>query len=180
MGADPLFHCTESIRREMRDTSLLVFATDSITSPEKSASRGMTMPSTRVAIWSFAWILVPAGVLPAITLCCRITGNSCTPEGAATAGFCWPANMPEQPTKSTKVDTTVVLVLILIDIEIPLLSYWTSLISRLAHLPTGSARIAPPDYTPGWPRRRPTLMSQKCQNLATISILFLTTVIGGM
>src|SRR5215470_16393681 len=81
MGEDPFFQRTESIRIASRDGSVPDFAKESTTSPEKTAFRGMTLPFTSVATTSFASTLVPAGVLPAATLCLRVTGNSVT-EGA--------------------------------------------------------------------------------------------------
>jgi hypothetical protein len=62
-------------------------ATDSITFPEKIFF-GNTVPSPRVPTTSFAWTSVPTGVLPAVTLCRMIIGNSGTPEGTGPAGFC--------------------------------------------------------------------------------------------
>jgi len=108
MAAVPPFHCCESMRMATRDGPSLVLATDSVTSPEKTAFLGITVPSTRVATVSLAWIFVPAAVLPPTTLLCRSTGNSRTiagpmagPEGAAA---CWPNALTEQKKQSTKRD----------------------------------------------------------------------------
>src|SRR6266436_5801241 len=68
------------MRTARRDGSVADLATDSVTSPEKMASRGTTTPSTRVATKSLAWTLVPTGVVPAATFCRMITGNSSAPE----------------------------------------------------------------------------------------------------
>src|SRR5580700_4009659 len=70
-----------------RDGSADVFSADSRTSPEKTAFRGITVPFSRVATVSLAFTLVPTGVLPATTFCCRTTGNSRT-GAAGTGGLC--------------------------------------------------------------------------------------------
>src|SRR5882724_2218088 len=86
MGADPSFHCAESMRMAMRDRLFPDLGTDSVTSPEKMVFLGNTVPSTKVATWSLAWSLVPTGVLPAVTSCFMVTGNSMALAGAGGAG----------------------------------------------------------------------------------------------
>ena len=88
MEADPSFQCTEAMRIASRDGFFLVFATDSITTPEKIAFCGKTMPFTNVATASLASILDPTAVFPVSKLCCRITGNCNTDGGMEAAGFC--------------------------------------------------------------------------------------------
>ena len=96
-----------------------VFAADSTTSPEKTAFLGITVPFSKVATSSRARILVPAEVLPALTSCCIVTGNSITLGVAAVAGLCWPSKVAEETAQSTKVDTAIVRVDI--DVHPPLL-----------------------------------------------------------
>ncbi len=50
----------------------------------------------RVPTTSFAWTSVPTGVLPAVTFCRIIIGNSGAPEGPGVAGFTCPSNGTEQ------------------------------------------------------------------------------------
>ena len=47
------------------------------------------------------------GVLPATTLCSRVTGNSRTPDGAEGAGCCWPNKMAEEAALRTNNVTTI-------------------------------------------------------------------------
>src|SRR6266498_3490041 len=72
----PFFHCAESMRIARRDGEVSDFATDSITSPEISAFRGITPPFTIVAIISCPSTFVPTAVFPATTLCFRTIGSS--------------------------------------------------------------------------------------------------------
>src|SRR5258708_15524824 len=95
------------MRMETRDGSVFVFATDSITSPVKTAFLGMTVPATNVATSSFASTFAPAGVFPAVTFCCMITGNSVTPGGTGVVGGCWPSKTAELINKRTKVNTAI-------------------------------------------------------------------------
>jgi len=80
MDADPFFQRTESMRMARRDGSLPAFAADSTTSPENVAPIGITVPFTKVAMVSVASTLVPTRVLPAITFCRIVTGNSYAAE----------------------------------------------------------------------------------------------------
>src|SRR6266567_4149894 len=105
MEADPFFHCTESMRIAKRDGCFALLATDSITNPDKRAFFGKTVPSTKVAAASFAWILAPAGVFPVSTFCCRTTGNSCTAREEEAAGVCWPSNAADQKPSTTCCNT---------------------------------------------------------------------------
>src|ERR1700694_5829359 len=95
------------MRIASRDGSVEVFAKDSITFPEKMAFLGNTVPTPRVPTTSFAWISVPTGVLPAVTVCRMITGNSCTPEGTGAEGFCCPSKRAEQKIPNTRNRITI-------------------------------------------------------------------------
>ena len=77
------------MRMAIREGSLADLATDSVISPDSMASRGITVPFTRVASTSFASTFVPAGVFPATTLWRRVTGNSQAPAQPDRAGVCW-------------------------------------------------------------------------------------------
>src|SRR5262247_2089475 len=101
MDLDPFFHRTESIRIASRDGSAPDFAEDSTISPEKIASLGITVPFTNVATASFASTFVPTVVLPAVTLCLRVTGNSST-EGRL-AGLSCASRTAEQRKNVTNV-----------------------------------------------------------------------------
>src|SRR5277367_3733033 len=89
------------MRMARREGSLADFATDSVTSPDKIASRGITVPLTRVAMISLACILVPTGVLPAAMFCRMITGNSVAARELGGAGFFWLNNAVERTAAST-------------------------------------------------------------------------------
>src|SRR4029077_21023427 len=112
MGADPFFHCTESMRMARRDGSVAVFSTDSVTSPDRMASLGITVPFNNVATTSLASTLVPTGVLPAATFC-RITAGDSSPVGELWAvGVGW-------ATKATDPRTTVKTAIVLLSIWSP-------------------------------------------------------------
>ena len=64
------------MRIASREGELPDFATDSITSPEISVSRGITPPLVIVAITSRASTFVPTGVFPATTFSRSTTGSS--------------------------------------------------------------------------------------------------------
>src|SRR6266498_4755419 len=72
----PFFHCAESMRIARRDGESPDFATDSTTSPEISAPRGITPPFVIVAIINCPSTFVPTAVFPATTLCFRVIGSS--------------------------------------------------------------------------------------------------------
>src|SRR5215475_4479550 len=76
----------------MRAWSFPLFATDSTTTPDKTAFFGMTVPLTKVAAASFAWTFAPTDVLPLSMLCSNVTGNSCNAGAEEAAGVCWPSN----------------------------------------------------------------------------------------
>ena len=99
-----------------RDASVADFATDSMTSPAKTAFLGTTAPSTSVATVSLARTLVPTGVLPAVTFCSMITGNSRVPEGTGAAGVCCASKAIEQRTRSA----TGRIAIVVVNIGVPL------------------------------------------------------------
>src|SRR6266568_1837890 len=73
-----------------------LLASDSITRPVMTAFLGITVPLNRVAAASFAWILVPTGVFPVSTFCCKITGNSCKTGEEEAGGVCCPIEAADQ------------------------------------------------------------------------------------
>src|SRR5437868_3346385 len=89
MSAEPPFHWMESMRTARREGLVEDFATDSVTSPEKTEFFGYTTPSTSVATESLALTLVPTDVFPAVTLCCKVAGNSRTPGTGGACGLDW-------------------------------------------------------------------------------------------
>src|ERR1051326_780881 len=110
MQVDSPFHFAFSIRIPSRDAAVALFRTDSKMTPVMTASFGMTMPWNVVATASFPCTVVPTGVLPASTLCCKVTGNSRKTEEEAGvegeeeeegAGGCWPAQVRQQSPRTT-------------------------------------------------------------------------------
>src|SRR5690349_10508448 len=79
-----------------RARSFPLFGSDSTTTPDATAFLGIRVPLNTVAAANFPLTLVPTGVFPASTLCCRMMGNSRTTGEDGAGDFCWPSEAAQQ------------------------------------------------------------------------------------